>query len=159
LKGGAVCSALHSYVLNGSPSTRAFIGRILKEVCLPILSMIKQWMVEGELNDPFQEFFVEDAMPAAGDDLHKRLWTDKYRLNHVMIPNGLLTHELARKILLTGKAVNFIRRCCHEQDWILEASLQSMSAAPFDVNSLISEGGQASTEAAQSLREWVDHAY
>ena len=63
LKGGAVCSALHSYVLNGSPSTRAFIGRILREVCAPILSMIRQWMIEGEINDPHQEFFVEDLQP------------------------------------------------------------------------------------------------
>jgi len=53
LKGGAICSALHSYVLNGSPSTKSFIGRILREVCAPILSMIRQWMFEGELNDPY----------------------------------------------------------------------------------------------------------
>ena len=65
LKGGAVCSALHSYVLNGSPSTRSFIGRILREVCAPILSMIKQWMIEGDLNDPHQEFFVLDVSPAS----------------------------------------------------------------------------------------------
>lgn len=61
LKGGAVCSALHSYMLNGSPSTRTFIGRILKEVCAPILSMMRIWMTEGTLNDPFREFFVEDT--------------------------------------------------------------------------------------------------
>ena len=53
LKGGAVCSAINSYVLNGSPSTKTFISRILKEVSAPILTMIKQWMIEGEINDPF----------------------------------------------------------------------------------------------------------
>ncbi len=41
LKGGAVCSALNSYVLNGSPSTKSFISRILREVSNPILRMIK----------------------------------------------------------------------------------------------------------------------
>jgi len=30
--------------------------------------------------------------------------------------------------MMTGKAVNFIRRCCGEQDWILDVSLQ----LPFD---------------------------
>lgn len=59
LKGGAICSAINSYVLNGSPSTRIFISRILKEVCAPILTMIKQWMIEGEIADPFGEFFVQ----------------------------------------------------------------------------------------------------
>lgn len=79
-----------------------------------------------------------------------------------MIPNGLLTNELAKKILLTGKAVNFIRRCCHEQDWILDSSLHQMPPSLFDVNSLIYSHGEAggmSSEAAQSLRKWVDHAY
>jgi gamma-tubulin complex component 3 len=61
LKGGAVCSGLHSFVFNGSPSTRVFIGRILKEVCAPILSMMRIWMTEGTLNDPFGEFFVSDT--------------------------------------------------------------------------------------------------
>ena len=49
LKGGAVCSAINTYILNGSPSTRLFVGRILKEVCSPIFTMIKQWMIEGEI--------------------------------------------------------------------------------------------------------------
>ena len=122
LKGGAICSAINTYVLNGSPSTKHFISRILKEVSTPILSMIKTWMVAGEINDPFQEFFVETD-PNVGDD---KLWTEKYKLNYVMIP-AFLTNNLANKILQTGKAVNFIRRCCDEQDWILDLSLQ----APF----------------------------
>jgi hypothetical protein len=40
------------------------------------------------------------------------LWTDRYRLNHIMIPTGLISYDLAKKIMQTGKAVNFIRRCC-----------------------------------------------
>jgi gamma-tubulin complex component 3 len=80
--------------------------------------MIKQWMIEGDINDPFEEFFVE-INPLTTDE---KLWTEKYRLNYIMIPS-FLTNQLAKKILLTGKAVNFIRRCCNEQDWILDISL------------------------------------
>ena len=57
-----------------------------------------------------------------GDD---RLWTDKYRLNHIMIPS-FMSNNIANKILQTGKAVNFIRRCCQEQDWILDLKMQSV---------------------------------
>lgn len=39
-----------------------------------------------------------------------------------MIPS-FLSYSLAKKILQTGKAVNFIRHCCNEQDWILDTSL------------------------------------
>ncbi|CDW82197.1 gamma-tubulin complex [Stylonychia lemnae] len=147
LRGGAVCSAINSYVLNGSPSTKQFISRILKEVSSPILNMIKQWMIEGEINDPFQEFFVE-VDPIVPDD---KLWTEKYKLNYIMIPS-FLTNALAHKILLTGKAVNFIRRCCQEQDWILDISLQ----LPFETSTLLV--GSAS-DTFQHLKNWVDHAY
>jgi len=60
------------------------------------------------------------------------LWTEKYRLNAVMIPNGLISYELARKILLTGKAVNFIRRCCNEQDWMLDPSIYQNLPQSFE---------------------------
>jgi gamma-tubulin complex component 3 len=53
LKGGAICSAIYSFNLTGSPQTKAFIGRIIREVSGPILRMIKEWMLEGEINDPY----------------------------------------------------------------------------------------------------------
>ena len=52
LKGGAICSAINAYVLNGSPSTKNFVSKILKGVSAPIITMIKSWMLEGEINDP-----------------------------------------------------------------------------------------------------------
>ena len=142
LKGGAICSAINTYVLNGSPSTKQFISRILKEVSTPILSMIKTWMLAGEINDPFQEFFVETD-PNVGDD---KLWTEKYKLNYIMIP-AFLSNQLANKILLTGKAVNFIRRCCDESDWILDISLQ----APFQTEQYDLDSNK--------LKQWVETAY
>jgi len=30
---------------------------------------------------------------------NRKLWTERYRLNHIMVPSGLLSHELAKKIL------------------------------------------------------------
>ena len=61
-----------------------------------------------------------------------------------MIPS-FLTNDLAKKILQTGKAVNFIRRCCGEQDWVLDSSLQVEDwvndKTNFDV-----------------MRNWVDQA-
>ena len=63
--------------------------------------MIKTWMIEGEINDPFREFFV-DTDPNVPDE---KLWTSKYSLNYIMIPS-FLSNELAQKILQTGKSVS-----------------------------------------------------
>lgn len=60
-----------------------------------------------------------------------------------MIPS-FLTNDLANEILQTGKAVNFIRRCC-KQDWSLQMS--------FKVDEWVSD--QSNFEV---LRHWVDQA-
>ena len=48
--------------------------------------------------------------------VHVQFATIRYRLELEMVPS-FLTLELARKILLTGKSVNFIRLCCPGQGW------------------------------------------
>lgn len=78
-----------------------------------------------------------------------------------MIPNGLLSFDLAKKILATGKAVNFIRRCCGEGDWVLRRHMvieegSGMADVP-DLARLLSESSGEDTEGA--LRRWVDAAY
>jgi gamma-tubulin complex component 3 len=145
LKGGALISSINSYVLHGAPGTKILLSKLLKEVSAPILTMIKTWMIEGELNDPFQEFFVS-MNPDVPDDL---IWTNKYELKHDMIPS-FLTNELARKILLTGKAVNFIKKWWNEEEWILDASSQ----IPYN-----SEDWLADETSYDVLKKWVYHAY
>ena len=145
LKGGTIISSINSYVLHGSPGTKVLLSKLLKEVSAPILTMIKTWMIEGELNDPFQEFFVS-MDPNVPNDL---IWTQKYDLKPSMIPS-FLTNDFARKILLTGKAVNFIKKCCHEEDWVLDAN----EHIPFSADTFSSDENSYST-----LQNWVDHAY
>ncbi len=53
LKGGALCSTINSYALNGSIGVKEFIHKLLKEASAPLLTMIKTWMLEGDLNDPY----------------------------------------------------------------------------------------------------------
>jgi len=53
-------------------------------------------MIEGDLSDPFHEFFVS-MDPNIPNYL---IWTKKYNLKAEMIPS-FLTNDLARKILFT----------------------------------------------------------
>ena len=34
--------------------------RVLKPVCSPILAHIRRWIADGELEDPYNEFFIEN---------------------------------------------------------------------------------------------------
>jgi len=100
---------------------------MLRRVVVPLMIMIRAWMTEGELRDPFGEFFVcaDSGVPL------EELWQRSYSLEIEMVP-CFVTLELARKILLTGKSVNFIRLCCPGQAWLPEAAAESPLAHPGD---------------------------
>lgn len=113
LRGGALASTVHGFCQAGDVGTRATAGAIQQRVLQPLLSMISAWMTEGELQDPYGEFFVCAKASVPLDEL----WSRMYALDVEMVP-CFLTLELARKILLTGKSVNFIRLCCPGQHWL-----------------------------------------
>ena len=63
-------------------------------------------MLYGELQDPHKEFFVV-LNPAT---TVRNIWRETYVLQHTMLP-AYFSHNLAQKILLIGKSINFIRLC------------------------------------------------
>jgi gamma-tubulin complex component 3 len=71
--------------------------------------MIQRWIYQGELEDPFGEFFVA-VNPLSDDD---NLWRSKYTMRSEMIPS-FINKVLAKKIFLIGKSLNFIRHVCGE---------------------------------------------
>lgn len=65
--------------------------------CSPLMSMIRQWVLRGELVDPHDEFFIEQrAMPL------DELWHQRYILREAMLPS-FVSKSLALKVLLVGK--------------------------------------------------------
>ncbi|KAK3095374.1 hypothetical protein FSP39_013926 [Pinctada imbricata] len=109
-KGGALASALFSYMQHGDPEVRSLIQHTLTMVCQPIYSRLISWIYDGELEDTHDEFFVA-ADPTVKND---QLWHDKYSLRKSMIPNFLTTDQ-AKRILLTGKSINFLRQLCQDR--------------------------------------------
>jgi len=67
-------------------------------------------MLEGGINDIHNEFFVESLQEVGAD----RLWHDKFRLRRPMLPK-FVSIDLAKKILKTGKCINFLREICEMQ--------------------------------------------
>ncbi|ETK90146.1 hypothetical protein L915_06007 [Phytophthora nicotianae] len=120
LRGGALASGIHSHVLHGDPDVSQSVQRVLKQIAAPIVRMIKRWVFEGELEDVHGEFFVV-ADPTVSDD---QFWAKKYTLNLKMLP-PFISIELAKKILVIGKSINFIRQCCGNADWVMDAAQET----------------------------------
>jgi gamma-tubulin complex component 3 len=125
-KGGELIALIHSFSLNhGDPYVMAFAERLLSDVTRPFYDMLRQWVYDGELSDPYGEFFVsepsEDEIIEANGNEGKggatSVWEDKYRLNDKMVPT-IVTEDFAKKVFLIGKTLNFIRYGCGDAAWV-----------------------------------------
>ena len=81
-KGGQLISVVHSFSINhGDPFVVSFAERILSHVTRPFYDMLRQWIYDGELSDPYLEFFVAEQQDLNdGRKGGTSVWEDKYKL-------------------------------------------------------------------------------
>ncbi|XP_076246301.1 gamma-tubulin complex component 3 isoform X2 [Calliopsis andreniformis] len=108
-KGGALASAVYEYINHGDATVKKLVKRVLESVCDPLYNMLIRWIVDGELDDPYKEFFIETCADITGD----RLWHEKYQVRKSMLPSFITTMQ-AKQILGTGKSINFLREVCKD---------------------------------------------
>jgi hypothetical protein len=125
-KGGELVSALAAYVRHGDALVNSLCRKLVRPACAPLLQMIRLWVEDGELWDPHDEFFV-----ACDFSLDDRRWKEKYSLRAAMVPS-MLSSELARLVLIAGKSINFIRRCCGEVAYAPSVKLPELSQLDID---------------------------
>ncbi len=154
-KGGQAISLIHDYSSSyGDPFVGNFAERLLSRVTQPFYDMLRRWIYDGELSDPYQEFFVlerpskmnvevpVDGRARAG--AAASVWEDKYRLEDEMVPT-IISKEQAKKIFLIGKSLNFIRYGCGDAAWVEKSSKETSKELQY--------GDRAMLEAS------IDEAY
>jgi gamma-tubulin complex component 3 len=119
-------SLIHSFSTSyGDPFVSAFAERMLSHLTRPFYDMLRQWIYDGELSDPFREFFIIEHDPDTNKsvDFDPRrvpatsVWEDKYKLDHTTVPS-IITEDFAKKVFLIGKSLNFIRYGCGDSAWV-----------------------------------------
>ncbi|RMJ08686.1 hypothetical protein CDV36_011702 [Fusarium kuroshium] len=147
-KGGQLVSLIHSFSSShGDPVVAAFAERLLGSFTRPFYDILRHWIYDGELSDPFQEFFVreqtanKDPAKAKGSG---NVWEDKYEIATDMIPS-IITQDFAQKVFLIGKSLNFIRHSCGDAMWVEDYSKAASKELRY--------GDTATLEA------WIDEAY
>jgi gamma-tubulin complex component 3 len=123
-RGGQLISLIHGFSSShGDPFVGTFAERLLTHVTRPFYHMLRRWIYDGELVDPYHEFFVTEPDPSLRPDVDPRrvatsVWDNKYQLDSVMVPS-IISTEFAKKIFLIGKSLNFIRHNCGDSDWVI----------------------------------------
>lgn len=120
-KGGQLISLIHGFsTSHGDPFVCAFAERLLAHVTRPFYDMLRLWIYDGELSDPFKEFFVVEPEFRPATDPRRiatSVWEDKYKLDDEMVPS-IITQDFAKKVFLIGKSLNFIRYGCGDSGWV-----------------------------------------
>lgn len=145
-RGGQLISLIHGFSSShGDPMVAAFAERLLVHVTRPFYDVLRRWIYDGELLDPYCEFFVKEPTqkdePKTGGN---SVWEDKYEIDKAMIPS-IITQDFAQKVFLIGKSLNFIRHSCGDSQWVENYSKAASKELRY--------GDTATLEA------WIDEAY
>ncbi|XP_073971855.1 gamma-tubulin complex component 3-like [Rhodnius prolixus] len=109
-KGGAALTALYPMRFHGDPRYSTILDDIVTHAERPLMNMMCTWMVEGELCDPHDEFFI-----AINTECHDRdIWRNKFILRSALMPN-IISENQASMILRSGKAIKFLTVICEER--------------------------------------------
>ncbi|KAF2155101.1 spc98 like protein [Myriangium duriaei CBS 260.36] len=136
-KGGPLISLIHTLsTSHGDPFVHTFATRILHKVTRPFYTMLQHWMFSGDLHDPYLEFFVSENADSEQTSATS-IWTDKYTLSEALIPS-ILSPELAKKVFLVGKSLNFIRSSCSDSAWVEQYTASSSRELSFSDPSTLS---------------------
>ena len=98
---------LTRHLLQGDPELAACVATLLSACCRPLYTMLLRWLLDGTLEDPYNEFFIHGEASVQGEDI----WHRKYSIRVAMIPK-FLSLSWAKKILSTGKSINFLHSVC-----------------------------------------------
>ena len=114
-------SLIHGFsTSHGDPFVCAFAEKLLTHITRPFYDMLRLWIYDGELSDPYKEFFVVEPEFRPSTDPRRiatSVWEDKYKLDDNMVPS-IITQDFAKKVFLIGKSLNFIRYGCGDSGWV-----------------------------------------
>ena len=95
-KGGEILSSIHAYVDHGDASLNNYTQKLISRISEPFYNTISSWIYQGDVEDPFGEFFVSTTGAAQDEDN----WGSKYTFDESMVPS-FIQISLAKKVFFS----------------------------------------------------------
>lgn len=117
-KGGSVLQIIQERIIyyKGDPVSLEFLTRLFDTVSVDYVSMLNQWLLEGVIDDPFDEFLVrkKNVPPAfleAFQSKSEYYWNELFLIKTDGLLNQFRNSAVQAKILNTGKYLNIFKNC------------------------------------------------
>jgi gamma-tubulin complex component 2 len=102
-----------SFYLCSDPKNKKLYSYLLSQASLPYLEILYAWIHRGEIQDPYNEFMVQEKKNVRKEnlkeDFNDAYWEMRYTIREVAVPSFL--EPLKHKILVAGKYLNVVREC------------------------------------------------
>ena len=115
-KGGNIIKVVQEMIAEtlGDRNGVQFLKDILNKIGEGYLKMFDDWLINGDINDPHEEFMIRDMMKDVNvTDTNAMMTTDRlWETRYLIRKDGLLEsfhEELLSKILVTGKLLNIVK--------------------------------------------------
>lgn len=106
--GADLLNRVAAYRSHGCRAVREVTERLLACMSRPYLSCLGEWVFKGNLVDPYNELFI--AKKSSELSSAQDCWARVFCTCVEKIPT-VLSPEVAQKIIITGKTLNFLRLC------------------------------------------------
>mmetsp|Transcript_18861 Transcript_18861/g.28678 ORF Transcript_18861/g.28678 Transcript_18861/m.28678 type:complete len:989 (+) Transcript_18861:247-3213(+) len=173
-KGGAQLNALETLreAYLGDDNARVLFRFLLDRASTPYFDMLRGWIQDGTLKDPFSEFMVQESGNMKSQDFCYNLgdgsvdqWSSWYSLKDEHVLNLMKSGnelagidgsnmDLAMKIVTTGKYWNATSLCKHRDNRAAQLSSLSSKDGKGDLLSALSYG-----MGAAEMSRYVDREY
>jgi gamma-tubulin complex component 2 len=112
--GGALLNVLYAQADRGGDEKGSELHAfLLARAAAPYLDMLRRWVYEGVLDDPYHEFMVAEdetvTKETVAEDFTTAYWGRRYTLRRRHVAVFLCRFE--DKVLTTGKYLNVVREC------------------------------------------------
>ncbi|QDZ23952.1 gamma tubulin-interacting protein [Chloropicon primus] len=125
LRGAEVLNAIHDTLQNnkGDQSRHQVVLSLMKGACKPYLKMLRSWLYEGKVEDPYNEFCIVKHQDIEKESLAENImstyWQQCYSLRE-SVPHFLQGYT--NKVLRTGKYLNVVKECQSASSVVGEAT-------------------------------------
>mmetsp|Transcript_24128 Transcript_24128/g.42831 ORF Transcript_24128/g.42831 Transcript_24128/m.42831 type:complete len:865 (-) Transcript_24128:61-2655(-) len=128
LKGGALLNVVYKSLTSASDDNKKqMFSYVFEKALVPYTRMLSKWVHEGTVEDPYEEFFIQEHKEYSKDrvdqDFNDSYWELRFVVRADQVP--LFLSKQVNKVLMTGKYLNVIRECGRPVDCPLIGGLDS----------------------------------
>ncbi|AEY97284.1 FAER295Cp [Eremothecium gossypii FDAG1] len=100
----------------GDQRNLQFLHQVWQDISAPYCEMLNEWLIKGDLKDPYEEFLISDTSQDNNIVLNslnsERLWDTQYVIRKDGLTEQFQDRQLQYKVLMTGKLLNLFKRSC-----------------------------------------------